>query len=221
MIELRKTRIEKGLTQSQIAKAIGVSRPKYLKIEDTGKGITLEQADILRKEFGIDLLAPVQANKDTIEKFRDTILAVIKFAGSYDGRITKTKLAKIIYLCDAQWYKEHDGQLITSMVYRRLPQGPVPYEFFQSIDQMVEDGTLNIKLKGLAQLIGANESFVSSSSLLSAEELGLIKKISSKWKNKRTDAIVSFTHKHPTWLKAADYEPINMSLLKDIKEPIY
>jgi DNA-binding XRE family transcriptional regulator len=218
--KLREARINGGFTQGQVAEAIGVSRPTYIKMEETDKGITLEQAEILKRKFGIDLLSPAQADRDAIEKFRDMILAVIEYTDSSDGRIPKTKLAKLLYLTDAQWYVDR-GSTMSSMVYRRLPQGPVPYEFFQSIDQMTESGTLSIRLKGLAQLIGATESFVQPHSRLSLAEVSLIRKICEKWKDKRTDAIVAHTHTHPTWQAAEDYEPVNMELLRNYKSPVY
>ncbi len=220
-IQLRNARKQRGLTQEDVAQVLGISRPTYTKIEEGDKDITIHQADLLKVHFGIDLLASAQADETAIKKFRDMMLAVIHFAGADgDGRIPKTKLAKLLYFCDAQWFLDY-AQPMSSMVYRKLPQGPVPYEFFQSVDQMADNGTISIKFSGLAQMIGAAEPFSAANSRLSKEEICLIERVCSKWKARRTDAIVAQSHDHPTWQQAVDYAPINMSLLKQYKGLIY
>ncbi len=218
---LREARIQNGLTQEDTAQAMGVSRPTYVKIEENKKDITVIQAQLLKQKFGIDLLSTAHADRENIEKFRDMMLAIIHFGGAEgDGRIPKTKLAKILYFSDAQWFLDY-GHTMSSMVYRKLPQGPVPYEFFQSVDQMADTGTISIKFSGLAQMIGASEPFNVRESHLNNDEVNLIERICARWKDRRTDAIVSHSHLHPTWSRAGDYESIDMNLLKEFKGEIY
>lgn len=221
--DVKAARIRHKLTQDELAQKLGISRPTYIKIEDGERELTIGQAALIRDILGLDILGSIDANKDSIHKFRSMILAAIHFAGADgDGRITKTKLAKLLYFFDAQWFKIH-GNTMSSMTYRKLPQGPVPYEFFQSIDQMAQDGTISIKFSGLAQMIGASEPFLEREDVsgLSKNELDVIKDICSQWKEKRTDAIVNFSHDHPTWSNAVDYGPINMGEIRGYSGSVY
>lgn len=222
LARIRQARKDKGLTQSDVAQKLSLSRPSYIKIEEGKKDLTLSQAEELEKLLGITISESPEQLQAKISKFRSMILATIHFAGAEsDGRIPKTKLAKILYFIDAQRYLDTGGTTMSHMVYRKLPQGPVPFEFFQSIDEMVDRGVISIKFSGLAQMIGSNEPFFASSAGLNAEELSLIERVSIAWKDKRTDAIVGHSHDHDTWQKAEYYEPIDMSLLESMKMSIY
>lgn len=221
--EIKAMRVRRRITQDEMAQKLGVSRPTYIKIEEGERELTVSQAATIQDVLGVNILGLVEASRDNIAKYRSMLLAAIHYGGSDgDGRITKTKLAKLLYFFDAQWFKD-TGSTMSGMTYRKLPQGPVPYEFFQTVDQLAAEGSLTIKFSGLAQMIGATEPFVpiESSSGLKPGELELIEKICSTWKDKRTDAIVNLSHEHPTWSNAVDYGSINMADLEHYKGSIY
>lgn len=220
LLRVRQARKEKGYTQSDVANVLSMSRPSYVKFEDGMKELTVSQASALSDLLGVSITESPEEVQRRIMRFRSMILAFIMFAGAKDGRITKTKLAKMLYFADAQAYL-NKGHTISGMVYRKLPQGPVPFEFFQSIDEMTDSHILDIKFSGLAQMIEAVEAVNTDELDLAENELSLIKDISLKWKDKRTDAIVNYSHEHPTWIEAEDYEPIDWSLLKQFKQPVY
>lgn len=218
---VRGIRKEKGLTQEQVATELGMSRPSYVKFEDGDKELTVSQVTTLSSLLGVSLLSDSpEETQAKIDKFRSMILAFIAFGGANDGLVTKTKLAKMLYFADAQTFKLR-GQTISGLIYRKLPQGPVPYEFFQSIDEMADNKIIDIKFSGLAQMIGTVEPVNIEELNLEGNELSLIEDIAKKWKDKRTDAIVNYSHQHTTWLNAEEYEPINMALLRSFDKPIY
>jgi hypothetical protein len=70
-------------------------------------------------------------------------------------------------------------------------------------------------------MIGAIEPIELNSLDLEGDELAVIRLIAAKWKDKRTDALVNYTHEQPTWLNAEEYAPIDMSLLKHWGKPVY
>ena len=50
---LRQSRMERGLSQAEVAKTIGVSRPTYINIEAGKKELTVSQVEELNRKFGI------------------------------------------------------------------------------------------------------------------------------------------------------------------------
>lgn len=213
-LRVRAARKSKGLTQDYVATQLGISRPSYIKFEDGHKDLTLSQAKKLEELLGISLVESPEETRASVAKLKDMMLAFIKFAGSDDdGRITKTKLAKLLYFADAQMYLNKRGYTISNVTYRRLPQGPVAFEYLQLVDDMVDEHIIDIKFSGLAQMIGAVEPVELSDLNLEGDELELIKLVAEKWKDKRTDALVNYTHEQPPWKDAETYGPIDLSLL--------
>lgn len=223
-VRIRQARKSKGYTQDYVARELGMSRPSYIKFESGSKEfgeLTINQVDKLKELLGDGITESIADVQQGIEKYRDMILALIHFGRGQYGRITKTKLAKMLYFADAQTYVNQQGRTMSGMVYRKLPQGPVAYEYLQLIDDMAEKQIINIKQLNLAQMIGTVEPVDLSELSLEDNELKLLEDIALKWKDKRTDAIVNYSHEHPTWLKAEDYQPIDWSLLRQMKQAVY
>jgi len=210
---IERLRKSSRFSQSEMAQKIGVSRPTYTAIEKGEKEITLSEIKKLSEIFGIrekDLLEnkDTEIQKSSMKKFKQILFNCIAFgADERDGKITKTKLAKLVYLCDfANYYKELEP--MTNFEYRKLPQGPVTMEFFSTID---DDPSLVVESKGRAQLVSLVES--PSHSELSEKELSLLKEICKKWKTHNTQEIVDFTHKQMPWSVCRDNEVIPYSLI--------
>lgn len=225
MIDVNRVRIarkNKGFTQDFLAYNLGLSRPSYVKFEENEKELTLSQAKKLEQLLGVSLIESPKQTKSNIDKLKSMMLAFISLAGSdSDGRITKTKLAKLLYFADAQTYINRGGQSISNVTYRKLPQGPVAYEYLQLVDDMVDEHIIDIKFSGLAQMIGVIEPVSLAELDLEGDELELIKAIAAKWKDKRTDALVNYTHDQPAWSNVEQYSPIDMAALRQWTKPIY
>ena len=122
------------------------------------------------------------------------ILAYIRKGSAKDGKILKTKLAKMLYLADFAWFYDY-LESMSGMQYRRIKYGPVPDMYFRAIDELEESGRISINHKNDMLLI--SESRASEKQHLkeiSKQEMSLISKIAKKWKDKRTNEIVRFTH---------------------------
>ncbi len=202
--KIKELRNSKGITQEDIANRLGVSRPTYIDIESGKRSLTIEELNklsyILSTPFEELLFdtALVQTNDFGMDKYKQIILNCLKFGGdSRDGKTTKTKLAKLSYLADFAWFYEN-LEPMSGLAYKRLPQGPVPETYFRVVEELFEDGLINIQLKGTAQMISLNEQSAPQNKL-SSEELRLVKKIASKWKDKNTEEIVEFTHNQLPW----------------------
>ncbi|MDR1700667.1 MAG: helix-turn-helix domain-containing protein [Lachnoclostridium sp.] len=217
---IEKARLVYGYTQEQVAHAIGVSRPTYINIESGKKELTVSQAkalssmlrismdDILGVSDGISVFSDVL--KST-EKYKQIILNSLQFGSDEDGKITKTKLAKLIYLVDYTWYYLNLSPM-SGMTYRKLERGPVADVYFRALDELEEDGTLIRESKGKAILFSLVEK-EAPTGRLSSDELNLIEKIGKAWRGKSTDDIVNFTHEQIPWQICRDGEVIPYGLI--------
>ena len=212
-----KLRKQQGLSQGQVAKDLGISRPSYVNLEKGKKELTLSQLETLATlfkvspqelQFGI----AVSENEALTSKFKQLILNCIKFGGDKtDGKITKTKLAKLVYLAEFKWFYDNLKPL-TGVAYKKLPQGPVADLYFRAVDELFSDGLLEIEQKGTAFMISLTESNVSDN-LLKTEEMRVIKLVSKKWRNKNTEDIVNFTHQQLPWNICRRNEVIPIALI--------
>jgi uncharacterized phage-associated protein len=149
------------------------------------------------------------ASKRSWCKFQNLVRQCIKYGADNDGKITKTKLAKLVYLADfASYY--HRLRPISGFRYHRLEQGPVAIEFFDLIDN---DESVSIERKDKAQLVSIVEQ--PDDTVLDKEELALVKKICAKWKGKSTQEIVEFTHRQVPWQICREREVIPYSLINN------
>jgi hypothetical protein len=99
------------------------------------------------------------------------------------------------------------------MSYRRLPRGPVADVYFRAIDEMVEEGQLNLEESGRAFMISMAESGEPPRNRLSDHELKMIEVIAKTWKDKQTEAVVDFTHDQLPWQICREGEVIPYGLI--------
>ncbi len=217
---IKRLREQLGLSQSAVADEIGISRPSYDKVESGEKELTIGQAKNLASALGTSFgnLFSDSFSEPTIRynerKYKDMIRRFISYAGAdSDGRIPKTKLAKLLYLADFSWFYDH-LEPISGLEYRRIPQGPVPDEYFRVIDSMYENGEIDIKFSGKAMMISLNDSTLDPQDAeLTDEQDDLLRNIAKEWKEARTESIVNFTHNQDPWRMCADREIIPYELI--------
>jgi len=191
---IKSLRLEKGLSQEEISQRLGLSRSSYISFEKGKVELNLSQAAKIADIFGITLEQVESGIKANYEKYKQMILAYLREAVAGDDSVLKTKLAKMLYLADFAWFYEY-LQSMSGMQYRRIKYGPVPDMYFRAIDELEESGKISINRKNDLILISENRGSKNQPlTELSKEELGLIKAIAQKWKDKKTGEIVDFTH---------------------------
>ena len=210
---LKSLRVNRDLSQALVAKRIGISRQSYMAIERGSRGLTLQEAEGLCELYGISIGELAQATVPQYEKYKQMILGYLKSSVSIDGKVPKTKLAKLLYLADFAWYYEN-LESMSGMPYLRRTYGPIPDSFYRALDELAEEGKITIESRGDAMLVfigaGAKRQKLD---LLSNDEIDLIKRISTKWKNKRTQEIVDFTHEQLPYKLCAPDEAIPYELI--------
>lgn len=219
---IRAFREELKLTQADMAGRLKMSRLTYLSIESGEKQPTIEQLDRISAILGVTTSSLLFPESDTITeqakvaKYRQMCLSCISSGGHLaDGKITKTKLAKLLYLIDFAWYKK-TGNSMSGLQYRALPRGPVADAFFQMIDDMFDAGQILIEAKGAALMISLNEA--SSPSSLGKDEVATIDKVCSKWRDADTQTLVELTHNQAPWQTAPLGGRISYELAKQIPD---
>ena len=219
---IKKMRIARGFSQLEIAKKLGVSRTSYIAIEQGKRKLSLAEAQKIADIFGITLEEIESGLTPNYEKYKEMILAYLRDATPTDGKIPKTKLAKLLYLADFAWFYDH-LQSMSGMAYRKIQYGPVPDVYFRVIDELFEAGKIEIENTEDGAMLISETGSAQRAELptLNAEEKNLIKNIAKKWKNKRTQEIVAFTHGQLPYLVSHDneiipYEVITQENVEDL-----
>lgn len=202
-------RFKKGLSQSFMAEKLNISRPSYAGIEQGKREITIEEFKKLSSVLGVSFEELESGESPDYEKYKQMILIFLRLG----GKITKTKLAKLLYFADFSWFYYHLHSM-SGMPYRKIQYGPVAESYFGIIDRMFDNGEINIaQTKDGAMIISQTRSGAKVDlSKISKEEERLIKNIEKKWQNKKTSEIVNFTHKQFPYLYAQDNEVVSYGL---------
>lgn len=160
--EIRK---EKGLTQDEVARSIGMSRTALTQLELGNRGIDVLELKALSTTLGfsIDELFAVESvlreeaavyerisNKKKevrisipklqVEKFRNVLLYILERCAGKPN-VGETVLYKLLYFSDFNYYELYEEQL-TGAEYRKLPHGPVPLKMNVLLSEMMENGQL-------------------------------------------------------------------------------
>jgi transcriptional regulator with XRE-family HTH domain len=212
---IKHNRLERGINQADMAERLGLSRPSYGAIEQGTRELSFSEAEKLSAILGITLQELEGGVAANYEKYKQMILAYVRNASSHkDGRIPKTKLAKLVYLADFAWFYSH-LESMSGMEYRKIQYGPVPDSYFRAIDELFEDGQIAITpTEDGAMLISETRNGSKTAlSQIAADEQKLIQDISKKWKDKNTKEIVAFTHNQLPYLLADDNGIVSYALI--------
>ncbi|CAN5722641.1 hypothetical protein BH11PAT2_BH11PAT2_09380 [soil metagenome] len=224
--KIKELRNEKGLSQEVVATAIGVSRPTYTAIEAGKQELSLEEAKKLATLFGIGVDELLSGTIPDIEKYKHMILTYLRMNLSKDGKIPKTKLAKLLYLADFAWFYDH-LESMSGMPYRKIAYGPVPDAFFRVLDELEESGKILVdhRTEEGREMFLIHESESNKNEkiqTLNKDEVALMEKIAEKWKDKKTNEIVNFTHNQLPYFLCREDELIPYELItQEDAEAVY
>ena len=214
--------MKRELSQLEMSRLLDISRPSYVAIEQGKRDLTVPEAKKLSDFFGVPFEEFSGAPEQKYEKYKQMILAILRSKASYKGRFPKTKLAKLLYLSDFTWYYQN-LESMSGMPYVRRAYGPVPDPYFRALTELEEEGKVAISREGDSILVTeASGAMNEKLDLLSDGEVKLMNKIASKWKNKNTTEIVSFTHNQLPYKLCAPNEVIPYELfIQEDPEHVY
>jgi len=204
---IEKIRNARGLTQERVADVLGVSRVTYINVIKGKRDLTTSELEKLSVFFDVPIAELFDQPRNN-EKFKQMYFYILR---RFRSGITKTKLAKLLYLADFSYF--YDNLLPMSGVrYVRREYGPVADIFFELTEDLYDKGKINIEPLDYALMIKLT-SKEQEDNLLSDDEKSLIDRICAFWRDKRTSEIVNFTHEQKPWKMCRDGEYIPYSLI--------
>ena len=196
-----------GLTQEQVADVLNVSRATYIGVTKGKRDLTTSELEKLSAFFNVPIAELFDQPRNN-EKFRQMYFYILR---RFKEGVTKTKLAKLLYLADFSNF--YNNLLPMSGVrYIRREYGPVADIFFELTEDLYDKGKINIIPLDYALVIKPTTT-EQEYGLLSDEEKCLLDKICDFWKDKRTSEVVNFTHEQKPWKACRDGEYIPYSLI--------
>ena len=206
---IKKLRLARGISQAEMAQKVGIARTSYLAVEQGKRELTLAEAAKIADVLGLSLEELEGGSVPNYAKYKEMILACLRVVAPTDGKVPKTKLAKLLYLADFAWFYEHLTSM-SGMSYRKIQYGPVPVDYFRAVDELFEEGKINIENAADGAMLISETSAARRDRLsdLSVNEKNLIGKIGDKWKRARTQEIVEFTHQQLPYLVSRENEVI-------------
>lgn len=204
-----KLRDQSGLTQEAVAKSLGLSRQRYMLVEKGERDLSIEELETLAGVFGVSIVDFFNEPRNN-KKFLQMYFYILKYAGK-NGKIPKTKLAKLLYLADFRNFFD-ELEPMSGVRYIRREYGPVADIFFEVTEDLYDTGKINIEPYNEALMIKSTTSDIGED-LLSVSEKKRIREICALWKDKRTSEIVNFTHQQKPWLACKDGEYIPYTLI--------
>lgn len=234
IMELRKI---KGMSQEDLAKRIGISRPSLAQIELGNRFIDVFELHKLSLVLGFSMDEFLSADfkvKDEVKqeeivkvkkegvrisvptlqvsKFKNVLLYILERCAGKPN-VGETVLYKLLYFCDFNYYELYEEHL-TGAKYRKLPYGPVPQKLDTIIGQMMEKGQIQrIKTeyynKMQTRYIPLAKADLTE---LKASEKEVIDKVIEQLSDWSAAAISNYSHKDMPWLASKEGEEINYEL---------
>src|ERR1700733_6598276 len=74
-------------------------------------------------------------------RIKDLLVSIVSYINEHDGYVTKTKLLKLVYLFDVEFYRQN-RRLFTGFNWKFFHLGPWTREFEPILDDLVRSGVL-------------------------------------------------------------------------------
>ncbi len=234
IMELRKS---KGLSQEDLAKSIGMSRPSLAQIELGNRSVDVFELFQLSHVLGFSMdefLSPDFKAEDEIQsvnekaekktdlrisvpdlqlgKFKNVLLYILERCAGKPN-IGETVLNKLLYFCDFNFYELYEEHL-TGARYKKLPYGPVPQKLDTIINQMIDNGKLKRVKTDYHGFPQTRYMPMEKADLmqLSAAEKTVIDNVIQQMSDWNANKISDYSHKDMPWLATKDGDFISYNL---------
>lgn len=220
---IKNKRLLAGLSQFEVAKSLGISRPTYIKIERGLSKPTEEQKALLAELFNtsgqslvednisnkITDIKPKKIPPDNVNKFKQVLLYVISKVGNRPN-IGQTALYKLLYFIDFDFYEKNQKYLIGA-TYIKNTHGPSPVSFAKISKELEKDGLL---VEVYSKYFGYDQkkyliTTEPSVSELSAPELKHIDDELERLASKSAKELSELSHIDTPWKVAKDKQVLN------------
>jgi len=236
--KLAEIRKQKSLSQEELAKMIGVSRPVMVQIEAGKRGLELTEflqiANLI--EFSVDeFLSNSYSSQQELSLVNEVDLLVLKKERIPEPVLSMQKLqhvllyilektagkanvgesfiSRLMYFADFNFYELYEEHL-SGMTYKKQPFGPHPIELIQVLGQMDEEGLIKkVKTKFQGSLISRFIPLERSNlHYLKASEKEVIDHVTEQMGNWTTNKISEYAKKDMPYLATKDGDVISFEM---------
>ena len=215
-INIKTLREQFNMSQEDLARRLGVSRPTLLKMEKKERALSLSERQKLAEIF--DLVKDV-THKDSdmrisipqknLDKFKQVFLYILEKVGNRPN-VGMTVLYKLLYFIDFDYYEKYEEQLM-GLTYIKNLHGPTPKEFIKVVEQMKQDGELEeVKSKYFTY---EQKKYIPvihpDLSKLSGQEVELIDDVLNRLAGKPATELSDYSHKDTPYLVSEDGHDIS------------
>ena len=203
---IKQLREEIGMSQADLAKRLGLSRPTVIKIERGERALTSEEAAKVREIFGAiaehgDVVTDMRIDipEKHLEKFKQVLLYVLgRTAGK--PNVGMTTLYKLLYFIDFDYYEKYEKQLM-GLTYIKNTYGPTPREFLKVVKDMKEANELEeVRSKYFTyeqrKFLPHTEADLS---VLNGQELKMIESVLERYADKSATELSELSHEDTPW----------------------
>lgn len=171
---IRKLREILGLSQKELATAVGIARPIISQIESGSRKVSADELPAFSRALNASVeqllgteplprvsiagesraqynarTAPegirISVPRKNLNKFREVLLYILDKAGGKPN-IGEAVIYKLLYFIDFDFYEKFEEQLVGA-TYIKNHYGPTPVEFKVVVDGMIQNGEA-VKVKG-------------------------------------------------------------------------
>lgn len=234
---IKHLREEAGFSQEKMAEELGMSRVSYMAVEKGDKDVTLSQAEILSRMFGVSLdelqegkrmnisrtaIKDIENTKEksepkeriilpreNVKKFKEVLLYILEKVGNKPN-VGMTVLYKLLYFIDFDYYEKYEEQLIGAR-YMKNTHGPTPTTFTKIVETMKEKREIEEIDSKYFQY--DQKKFLplrpADLSVLSGQEKELIDGVLARLSDKSASELSKYSHNDVPWVVAKDGQVIS------------
>jgi transcriptional regulator with XRE-family HTH domain len=228
---IKALRDELDLSQDELAKCLGVSRPKISQMENGEVRITVEELVALSNIFNVSIEGLLDFNKApkvilekgeeektqdirinvprrNVKKFKEVLLYILNKVGAKPN-VGETVLYKLLYFIDFDFYEKYEEQLIGA-TYIKNHHGPTPVEFKEIVGEMIKNKEIMIVNKEFFKYPQRKYYPLRKPdlSVLGAHEQEIIDNVLHNLSDMNSKEISDYSHNDVPWLTTEDGQPI-------------
>ncbi len=231
-------RVKRSWSQEQLAGQLGISRTAISQIENGERGVSSVELKKLCEIFSLtaDFLLGLESEPQVVlekapskktnliqerisiphyrlEKFKQVLLYLLERCGGRPN-VGETVVYKLLYFADFNFYELFEEQL-TGATYRKLQFGPVPREFSEIVNDMVEKKELSILKTTYGNFPQTRYIPLRKADLnqLNAAEKTVLDSVVDRFSDKSAKWLSDYSHDDIPWKATAEKEVIDYELV--------
>lgn len=216
-INVKKLRSQFGVSQEDLARRLGISRPTLISLEKGDRALKIEERAKIQEIFGLireneeDMKSDVRIDipQKKLDKFKQVLLYILEKVGG-KANIGLTVLYKLLYFIDFDYYEKYEEQLM-GLTYIKNHHGPTPKEFVKVVEEMKKAGEIEeVKSQYFKYEQRKFLPRVSSDlSKLNGRELEMIDSVLARLSDKSATELSQYSHGDVPWITHEENEPIS------------